>query len=111
MKKIISLFIGVSLALVSLHAELLLNEHFDRALGTLSSSTWSSGNIPNDSNWHTYSPGSVQFRVVEQQLSRTDYCSQTSGKAVQYTSNHSRDYILFKNALSLVSGTKAYLAF
>ena len=92
-------------------ANVLLNEHFDRTLGTLSASTWSGGNLPNDSNWHTYSPGSVQFKVVSQQLQKTDYCSSASGKAVQYTANHSRDYILFPQAFNGADGSKVYMAF
>jgi hypothetical protein len=92
-------------------ANVLLNEHFDRTLGTLSASTWSGGNLPNDSNWHTYSPGSVQFQVVSQQLQKTDYCSSASGKAVQYTANHSRDYILFPQAFNGADGSKVYMAF
>ena len=99
--------------LSAVKAEMLLNEHFDRALGTLSASSWSSGStFPNDSNWHTYSPGSVQFQVVSQQLQYTDYCSATTGKAVEYTSNHSRDHIQFKNGtFAGTDGDKLYMAF
>ena len=64
MKKVLSLVCAALMSLCMMQASVLLNEHFDRAVGTLSTSTWSSGNIPNDSNWHTYSPGSVQFQVV-----------------------------------------------
>lgn len=95
----------------TMRAAVLLNEHFDRAPGTLSASSWVSGTLTNDSNWHTYSPGTVQFQVVSQQLQKSDYCSKSEGKAVQYTANHSRDYILFKQALNGAAGNKAYMAF
>ncbi len=109
MKKIFALLCAGMIGIGSIQASVVLRESFDRSLGTLSTSTWSSGGtLPNDSNWHTYSPGSVQFQVVNGQLTKSDYCSATSGKAVQFSANHSRDYILFKNALS---GEKAYLAF
>ena len=92
-------------------ANVLYNEHFDRPVGTLSTGTWSSGAIPNDSNWHTYSPGSVQFQVVSEQLQKADYCTASSGKAVQYSANHSRDYILFPQAFNGAAGNKVYMAF
>lgn len=111
MKKIFTLAWAAILSVATMQAAVLLNEHFDRPAGTLSSSTWSSGSLPTDSNWHTYSPGSVQFQVVNGQLTKADYCSATSGKAVQYTANHSRDYILFPQALNAVAGNKAYMAF
>ncbi|MBQ7698683.1 MAG: choice-of-anchor D domain-containing protein [Paludibacteraceae bacterium] len=111
MKKLLTLLCASMMAIITIRAEVLLNEHFDRPVGTLSASTWSGGSLPNDSNWHTYSPGSVQFQIVDQQLQKADYCTATSGKAVQYTVNHSRDYILFPQALSSSAGDKAYLAF
>ena len=88
MKKIVFLLIASVLMPCVMTANVLFTEHFDRTLGTLSASTWSSGNVPNDSAWHTYSPGSVQFQVVSQQLQYADYSSSTSGKAVQYSANH-----------------------
>ena len=112
MKKVITLACAALLSLGMMQANVLLNEHFDRALGTLSASTWSSGNIPNDSCWHTYSPGTVQFQVVNKQLQMADYCTASSGKAVEYTANHSRDYILFnKGAFVGAAGNKVLMAF
>ena len=111
MKKIISILCAAMMTLSVVEANVLYNEHFDRPVGTLSTSTWSSGAIPNDSNWHTYAPGSVQFQVVSQQLQKTDYCTASSGKAVQYSANHSRDYILFPQAFNGVAGNKVYMAF
>ena len=111
MKKVLSLVCAALLSLGMIQANVLLSEHFDRTLGTLSASTWSSGSLPNDSNWHTYSPGSVQFQVVSKQLKMTDYCTAESGKAVEYSANHSRDYILFKNAFAGADGDKVLMAF
>ena len=111
MKKVLSLVCAALLSLGMIQANVLLSEHFDRTLGTLSASTWSSGSLPNDSNWHTYSPGSVQFQVVSKQLKMTDYCTAESGKAVEYSANHSRDYILFKNAFVGADGDKVLMAF
>ncbi len=111
MKKVLSLVCAALLSLGMIQANVLLSEHFDRTLGTLSANTWSSGSLPNDSNWHTYSPGSVQFQVVSKQLKMTDYCTAESGKAVEYSANHSRDYILFKNAFAGADGDKVLMAF
>ena len=112
MKRLFSILCAATLALSTMNAALLFNEHFDRVLGTLSTSTWSSGGtLPNDSNWHTYSPGDIQFQVVNQQLQFTDYCSASSGKAVEYTTNHSRDYILFRQAFNGQAGDNVYMAF
>ena len=111
MRKIFSLLCAALITLSVVNAQVQFNEHFDRPLGTLSASTWSGGTLANDSNWHTYSPGTVQFQVVDRQLNHADYCSAASGKAVQYTANHSRDYILFRSAISSVAGKKALLAF
>jgi len=111
MKKVITLACAALLSLGMMQANVLLNEHFDRTLGTLSASTWSGGSIPNDSNWHTYSPGTVQYQVVAKQLQMADYCTATTGKAVEYSANHSRDYILFKNAFAGAAGNKVLMAF
>lgn len=111
MKKILMIVCTMALTINMVNASVLLNEHFDRSLGTLSAGTWSSGELPNDGNWHTYSPGSVQFQVVSQQLQYADYCSASSGKAVHYTANHSRDYILFENAYSGSANDKVCMAF
>ena len=112
MKRLFSILCAATLTLSTMNAALLFNEHFDRVLGTLSASTWySGGTLPNDSNWHTYSPGDIQFQVVSQQLQFTDYCSASSGKAVEYTTNHSRDYILFRQAFNGQAGDNVYMAF
>ena len=111
MKRFLTFVCAVALSLGIAEASLVLQERFDRPTGTLSASTWSGGSIPSDGNWHTYSPGTVQFQVVAQQLTHDDYCTATTTNAVQYTANHSRDYILFENAVSSVAGNKAYLAF
>lgn len=110
MKKIF-LVLCAFMTLSAAQANVMLNEHFDRTLGTLSASTWSGGKLPNDSNWHTYSPGTVQFQVVSEQLQKTDYCTASSGKAVQYSANHSRDYILFPQAFNGTAGNNVYMAF
>ena len=109
-KRLLTLLCATFFALCALNATVLFKEHFDRPLGTLSAGTWSAGSLPNDSCWHTFSPGTVQFQVVNSQLHFADYCSAMSGKAVQYSANHSRDYILFKNAVSPAAGS-VYLAF
>ena len=111
MKKILSLLFASALSLGVMNASVLLNEHFDRPLGDLPASTWSGGSVPNDSAWHVYSPGSVLLQVVNSQLQFADYCSAATGKAVQYSANHSRNYLLLKNALSGSAGSKVYLAF
>ena len=111
MKKILSLLFASTLSLGVMNASVLLNEHFDRPLGDLPANTWSGGSVPNDSAWHVYSPGSVLLQVVNSQLQFADYCSASTGKAVQYSANHSRNYLLLKNTLSGSAGSKVYLAF
>ena len=105
MKKILSLLFASTLSLGVMNASVLLNEHFDRPLGDLPASTWSGGSVPNDSAWHVYSPGSVLLQVVNSQLQFADYCSAATGKAVQYSANHSRNYLLLKNTLSGSAGS------
>ncbi len=111
MKRILTFVCLAALSLSMANASLLFQERFDRPAGTLSASTWSGGSIPSDGNWHTYSPGTEQFKVVAQQLTHDDYCTATTTNAVKYSANHSRDYILFENAVSSIAGNKAYLAF
>lgn len=111
MKRFFAFVCAAILSLGVVNASLVLQERFDRPVGTLSASTWINGDIPNDGEWHTYSPGSVQFQVAAKQLTYADYCTATTSNAVQYTANHSRDYILFPNAINSNAGTKVYLAF
>jgi len=111
MKKIISILCAAMMTMGAVEANVLYNEHFDRPVGTLSISTWSSGTLPNDSNWHLSGLATVQFQVVSQQLQKTDYCTASSGKAVQYSANHSRDYLLFPQAFNGAAGNKVYMAF
>ena len=85
MKRFLTFVCAVALSLGIAEASLVLQERFDRPTGTLSASTWSGGSIPSDGNWHTYSPGTVQFQVVAQQLTHDDYCTATTTNAVQYT--------------------------
>ena len=107
MKRIFTFLCAALMTLSAVKAEVLFNEKFDsRATGDLNSGEYSTS-MTADGKWYN-SLGSTYIQVAEQQLTYTNYCVSTTGKAAKFTANHGKDFTGFTKTAN--SGT-VYMAF